>query len=82
MSIGQIVDTLRNEGFGDVATANILSATIRARRAVSKWNSRLRLYYISHNMGYRIVLRSNGVARCEWNSGRVRGGIVVAVVNR
>lgn len=72
MSLTQVISTLRGVGFSDEVTANLLAATIRARKNAAR--------YRYSREGWRIVLRSNGVARCECNCGRVRGGLVVAIV--
>lgn len=72
MSLTQVINTLRGVGFSEEVTANLLAATIRARKNSARYR------YIHE--GWRIVLRANGVARCECNCGRVRGGLVVAIV--
>jgi hypothetical protein len=72
MTLTQVINTLRGVGFSEEVTGNLLAATIRARKSASR--------YPRIKCGWRIVLRSNGVARCECNTGRVRGGLVVATV--
>jgi hypothetical protein len=73
MPISDVVSTLRAH-FADEATVeSVLAATIRARRKAAKWSG----------MTFAVVLRPNGVARCEmymWKR-RKPSGVIVALVH-
>lgn len=93
MTFDQMQACLDSVGIDRETQVQVIGATMRARRRVQLADYRLwwmiegwrtaagRRYERILKCGMRIVLRHNGVCRAELNRGRVRGGVVVAVVN-
>jgi len=87
MTFDQMKAILTREGIDTEIQVEVIGATMRARNRMSRAFEALFASNFTRvpkevRYGMRIVLRPNGICRAEINRGRVRGGIVVAVVNR